>query len=104
MKLQRLAPRLATINTSRVKVLDVKAGATEMPSGRAWMATRQRVALEHGYLCASCGLIWRSHLDQIDHHVPREQGGSNDDANLRPLCDDCHKVKSKAEARVRAGG
>ncbi|MBK5204347.1 MAG: HNH endonuclease [Polaromonas sp.] len=67
------------------------------------MATRQRVAVAHGYMCSACGLMWRSHLDQIDHHIPREQGGSNDDSNLRPMCNECHKDKSKAETKERFG-
>lgn len=74
-----------------------------MERGRAWMAKRERVALRHNYLCAACGLIWRKDRDQIDHIIPREQGGSNDESNLQPLCDPCHKGKTKREAAERAG-
>ncbi|MDR5825843.1 HNH endonuclease signature motif containing protein [Caballeronia sp. LZ043] len=68
------------------------------------MRTRERVALAHGYRCSICGRVWQAHLDQIDHDVPLEQGGSNDDSNLRPLCDPCHKAKTADEARRRGGG
>lgn len=68
------------------------------------MSTRQRVALAHGYRCAGCGCVWVSGRDQMDHKVPLEQGGSNDDDNLQPLCNDCHQAKTAAEARARAGG
>lgn len=104
MSLATLKPRLGTVSANRVKVLDTKAGTTEMERGRAWMAKRQRVALAHGYLCAGCGLTWRSHHDQIDHRIPREQGGSNDESNLQPLCLPCHQAKTAAEAARRARG
>ncbi|MEI5998246.1 HNH endonuclease [Paraburkholderia bengalensis] len=66
------------------------------------MKTRQRVALAHGHRCAGCGRVWVANRDQIDHVVSLEQGGGNDDANLQPLCDDCHKAKTAAEAAARA--
>lgn len=97
VKLQTLRPRLTTINTQRIATLPANAGATQMPSGRRWMETRQRVALAHGYLCVGCGRVWRSHIDQIDHEIPRAKGGSNDDSNLRPMCIDCHKAKTAQE-------
>lgn len=103
-RLQTLKPRLATSSLSRVKVLDTKAGATERIRGGAWMKTRQRVALAHGYRCASCGCVWVSSRDQIDHAIPLEQGGSNDDSNLQPLCNTCHEAKTAAEAGRRARG
>lgn len=103
MGLTTLKPRLGTANLTRAPMLQAKAGTTEMERGRAWMAKRERVALRFNYLCAHCGLVWRKSHDQIDHIVPREQGGSNDEANLQPLCDPCHKAKTKQEASARAG-
>lgn len=102
-RLQTLKPRIQKLAPSRVKTLDVKAGVTEMERGRAWMAKRQRVALAHSYQCAGCGLTWRSHIDHIDHRIPREQGGSNDESNLQPLCRSCHDAKTAAEAKARSG-
>ena len=103
-RLTTLKPRLQTINTSRVPVLLIKAGSTEMERGRAWMAKRHRVALAYGYRCAKCSGVWLSSRDHIDHIIPREQGGSNDESNLQPLCaEPCHAEKTAAEARARAG-
>lgn len=96
-----LKPRLASIPASRVATLEPKAGTTERMRGRAWVQTRRRVALAHGYRCVDCGLVWRSSVDEIDHDVPLEQGGSNDDANLRPRCRGCHKAKTDAEQKAR---
>lgn len=105
MALTTLKPRLATLDTRQVKTLDTKAGATEMERGRAWMEKRQRVALAHNYRCQGpgCGRVWLSFRDQIDHKVPREQGGSNDESNLQPLCNECHALKTASEAAARAG-
>lgn len=103
-RLQTLKSRIQAAAQSRVKVLDTKAGTTEMERGRAWMAKRHRIALAHGYQCAGCRCVWVPSRDQIDHKVPREQGGSNDESNLQPLCKTCHDAKTAAEARIRARG
>jgi 5-methylcytosine-specific restriction protein A len=109
--LKTLKPRVQTLRPDRIRTLDIKAGATEMERGRAWMAKRQRVALAHGYRCAACGLVLmpgkladgRSRW-QCDHVIPREQGGSNDESNLQPLCTTpCHEEKSAREAQARSG-
>jgi 5-methylcytosine-specific restriction endonuclease McrA len=104
MALATLKPRLATVNTLRAPVLESKAGAMPRVRGRAWMEARRRVALAHDYRCAGCGCVWVPHRDQIDHKMPLEQGGSNDDSNLQPLCSDCHERKTSAEAAARAAG
>jgi len=47
--------------------------------------------------------LWMSNRDHIDHIVPREQGGSNDESNLQSLCNEpCHAEKTAAEARARS--
>ena len=101
MKLQTLKPALSSLKTQRFAVLEAKAGTTERIRGRTWMATRQRIAKAYNYTCVDCGLLWRSHLDQIDHDTPLEQGGSNDDSNLKPRCNACHLVKTLRERGER---
>lgn len=103
MSLPTLKPRLSVASLNRAPMLQAKAGTTEMERGRAWMAKRLRVALAHNYTCANCPRIWQSHRDHIDHRIPREQGGSNDESNLQPLCFECHKAKTADEAKTRAG-
>ena len=111
MGLTTLKSSLQTLKPDRIKTLDTTAGATEMERGRAWMAKRQRVAAAHGFRCAACNLVLlpgklpdgRSRW-QCDHIVPREQGGSNDESNLQPLCTTpCHEAKSAEEAAGRSG-
>lgn len=104
MKLQTLKPALSSLKTQRFAVLEAKAGTTERIRGRTWMTTRQRIALAHNYTCAHCGLLWRSHIDQIDHITPLEQAGNNDDSNLQPLCVSCHEIKTSGENHSRSRG
>jgi 5-methylcytosine-specific restriction protein A len=105
VRLQRLAPRLATLNTNRVKVLDTKAGATERIRGRAWMDVRKQVMVRDLYTCAGCGLIRKDH--EVDHVQPLEQGGDAMSlGNMQLLCsgpEGCHAVKSAKEGRARHG-
>lgn len=102
MSLATLKPRLTTMTSTRI-ALAPKAGTTEMERGRAWMDKRRRVAAAHQYQCTTCHRAWESHRDQIDHVIPREQGGSNDESNLQPLCNECHKAKTDQETKARAG-
>jgi len=101
VSLATLKPRLATAKAHSTPMLEAKAGTTPRIRGRAWMETRKRVALAHGYRCAGCGCVWVPSRDQIDHRVGLEQGGSNDDCNLQPLCLPCHDKKTAREASGR---
>lgn len=101
-KLATLKPRVQVANTNRIPTLEAKAGTTERIRGRRWVETRKRVALAQEFRCQRCGCVWLPWRDQVDHDVPLEQGGSNDDSNLNLLCDDCHKAKTAREASNRA--
>lgn len=103
MSLQTLKPRLAAAALNRTPTLQTKAGTVQRQRGRAWMATRERVAERHGCRCAQCGAVWVSNRDHIDHIVELADGGSNADSNLQPLCDvPCHKAKTDARTKARA--
>ena len=104
MKLQRIPSRLASIATTRLPTLQTKAGATPRIRGDAWMATRRHVMQRDKYTCAACGAIRMDH--EVDHRTPLEQGGSNEDSNLQLLCSGvgrCHDLKTREEAKQRAG-
>lgn len=101
MKLRRLPARVSPISTNRIATLATKAGTTERIRGDAGMKIRRRALLAGGFACVDCGRI--STTNEIDHEIPLEQGGSNDDANLRIRCIECHKAKTKREAEARAG-
>lgn len=89
--------------SSSVKVLDIKAGATERIRGSRWMKIRERTLTAGAYTCVDCGRVHAS--NEVDHDTPLEQGGSNDQSNLVVRCGNCHKAKTKREAqeRYRAG-
>ena len=101
-RLQTLKPELATLTTRLVRVLDTKAGATAWVSGGGWMTTRSRIQKRDLYTCAACGRVRSDH--EVDHRVPLEQRGSNDDGKLQLLCrgpGGCHAKKTAAAARRR---
>lgn len=57
---------------------------------------RERILQRDGYVCVLCGRgpdrkkrIWL----EVDHTVSLADGGGNDDANLRTLCNECHRAK-----------
>ena len=97
-KAKTLQPRLAVINTSRVKLLDTKAGSTQRLRGDTWMKIRRAVLVDGGFTCVDCGHVALS--NQIDHDVPLEQGGSNHKSNLRIRCIPCHAAKTATENRT----
>ena len=100
--MKTLKPRLATLRTSTVRVLDTKAGATERIRGRTWMTIRQKVLAAGLFACVDCGRVHVS--NEVDHQIPLEQGGSNDLSNLVVRCVECHKAKTATEATNRAKG
>lgn len=101
--MQTLKPTLKLVNTFLVPILEAKAGTTPRIRGYKWMQTRRRIAQAYDCRCVDCGCVWVASRDQTDHDMPLEQGGSNDDANLRPRCITCAKAKTKREAKARAG-
>lgn len=67
--------------------------------GRKWMATRERILLRDGYMCQCEDCKGTKLLAQeVDHVVPLERGGTDDDANLRSMNVECHKRKTAADA------
>jgi len=66
-------------------------------SGRALQRMREKKKQENPlcWMCQEAGLVrlW----DVLDHHVPLEEGGTNEESNLRGLCHDCHDAKTERE-------
>lgn len=101
LRLQRLGARLPVLDTRRLPVLDVKAGATPRTRGAAWMKIRQQALVDGGFRCVDCGDISAS--NEVDHDTPLEQGGTDHPTNLVIRCPACHKAKTAAEAKQRFG-
>lgn len=50
-------------------------------------------------LCRACLKQGRVTLARdVDHIIPKAEGGTDQDTNLQALCKQCHADKSKAEA------
>ncbi|WP_296228575.1 HNH endonuclease [Ralstonia sp. UBA689] len=68
----------------------------------AWERKRDRILERAGGLCecADCARLGRVRLaTEVDHIVPKAQGGSDDDDNLQAINKDCHKAKTLRERR-----
>lgn len=73
--------------------------------GNAWDKTRLRILERDGGLCQIClskGIVnpcaSKKYGAQIDHKVPKAEGGTDDDENLQTTCVSCHKEKTLAES------
>ena len=66
-----------------------------------WKARRLRILRRDAFVCQSCGLVTYGQAAHVDHILPLEEGGTDDDANLQTLCSACHGVKTRAEQRRR---
>lgn len=67
-----------------------------MSAGPISKAKRLRVFMRDGFRCQFCG---EDELDwlRVDHIIPREKGGSNDETNLWTLCLWCNSLKRTKE-------
>ena len=62
--------------------------------GRALQRIRERHRQEHP-LCVWCQKQGRVRAwTQLDHIVPMDAGGADDDDNRQGLCDECHELKT----------
>jgi 5-methylcytosine-specific restriction endonuclease McrA len=78
-----------------------------IPHTKRRKMTRARAAaifLREQGRCYICSKKLRIGVDkyQIEHPEALCLGGSDDDADLRVVCDDCHKPKTKADAAAKA--
>jgi len=69
-------------------------------------STKNKLLEDYNSRCVHCGKILTVENMQVDHILPRTQGGSDEILNLQPLCEDCNQGKSAftedtAEAAAR---
>ena len=64
-------------------------------------ARRRRIILAHDGQCARLGCGGVIGLE-IDHVIPLELGGPDEDHNLEPLCGPHHKAKTALDAKMIA--
>ena len=64
----------------------------------------REMVLSENPLCVLCEREGRTvEAREIDHVIPVHKGGTDDLDNLMPLCVECHRRKSRAEADARRG-
>ena len=67
--------------------------------GSAWDRQRQRILRRDAGICQACLPLGFVHVGtEVDHIVPRFEGGTDDDANLQTICTAQHRAKTQAEA------
>lgn len=73
-----------------------------------WVKTRARILARDGGVCQclECKRLERVlPATEVDHIVPKFEGGTDDDSNLQAINEDCHARKTAAEAqRARMHG
>ena len=67
--------------------------------GSDWDKTRKRILIRDCGMCQSCAKqgIVRLACD-VDHIVPKAEGGTDEECNLQSLCKSCHSEKTKQES------
>lgn len=96
----RPMPHLAPVH--RVESPDEAYGQGR--GGRPWRRKRDEVLRRDGYLCKCDDCVAENRLliaHEVDHIVPKAEGGTDDPSNLRAINRDCHRAKS---AKERARG
>ena len=58
-------------------------------STNQWRKIRQRILDRDGHTCQVCGMNGNS----VDHIIPRNLGGSDEEWNLQTLCISCNSAK-----------
>lgn len=67
--------------------------------GNDWTRLRERMLLRDKGLCQPCNHQGRvSQATEVDHIVPKTQGGTDDPTNLQSICSACHKIKTALES------
>jgi 5-methylcytosine-specific restriction endonuclease McrA len=71
------------------------AGVKDKPLAERLISEKDRAEVLRAGRCAMCG---KTAVDddvrlQVDHRVPLDLGGTNDLANLQPLCEECNRGK-----------
>ncbi|GLK69192.1 HNH endonuclease signature motif containing protein [Hansschlegelia plantiphila] len=99
MALKTIRPRIATIDTRRVKPAP-KTGDPLYHSS-PWRTLLKRIMAQRGRRCEACGatggVIYGDHVREV-----RDGGAELDARNVRLLCAPCHGKKTSAARARRA--
>lgn len=104
MKLHCLSPRLAPAVVQGWKPDSVRGTRQQRGYGSEWDSLRRSILARDKGLCQPC--FTQGHITpatQVDHRVPKAQGGSDDQVNLQSICEQCHRTKTASESRKGGG-
>lgn len=86
----------------QVKAGEQRRRAREALAPGSFTPAEWRAMCEHyGHRCLCCGVVKPL---TPDHVIPLSKGGSNDIANIQPLCLDCNRRKGTKSTDYRTGG
>lgn len=73
------------------------------PDAKIPNRVKARLMMEAGGKCAVCGrkLGVGGEPPEFDHVIALINGGEHREANLRPVCGECHSDKSKEDMRLK---
>jgi len=73
----------------------------EFNRNNSWFWVRKDVLKRDRYTCQICRKRMRKKFLDIDHIMPVRSGGNPfDKENLRTLCKECHRAKTRLDAEV----
>jgi hypothetical protein len=68
-----------------------------------WKARARTVRDRDGYVCQNCGVVGTRVDDvyfDVDHIIPKSDGGSHARSNLQSLCPSCHATKHPGNTKL----
>lgn len=72
--------------------------------GSRWVKLRRQALLRDDFLCQHCLLIGNhTAATDVDHIIPKADGGADSMTNLQSLCRSCHSEKTRLENSHRKG-
>lgn len=112
MKLKTLKPRIhqapsrvGTLGSSHAYSDSRRGSRHERGYGTAWDKLRKVILARDCGICQHC-LRTKGELhtgNEVDHIVPKFEGGTDDESNLEVICHDAHKRKTAEEAKRARG-
>jgi len=77
-----------------------RGSSTERGYGGRWRRQRKRIMRRDKGLCQPCLSGGRvTPATDVDHVIPKFEGGTDKDSNLQAICNPCHKLKTQAESQ-----
>lgn len=105
----KLGPRVAAADLRTARPIEHqryddpnRPSSAERGYGAEWRKARELVLRRDNWLCVPCRRAGRATpAAEVDHVVPKEEGGTDAHENLQSICRDCHTAKTASEKASR---